>query len=567
MMRNGESERQQYELLRSQLEMERSSFLPHFKAIADVMLPRRLRYTVSDVNRGDRRNTRILDGTATKAIRTLRSGMMAGVTSPARPWFRLTTPDSDLAEFAPVKRWLHATTTRMSGIFLKSNLYNALPIMYGDIGTFGTSAVLIEEDEEEYLRAYVFPVGTYSFGVNARGRADTFSRRFQMTVRQVVKKFGNLNDAGRIDWTNISQTVKDRWESGQTESWVSVVHIIKPNERFDPGKIDSQFKRFVSVYYEEGSNDGFGDRDKFLRKRGYSYFPVLIPRWETSGEDSWATDCPGMTALGDTQALQLMQKRKAQAVELLVRPPMKGPTSLKTQRASILPGEVTYDDSKDGGFRPIFETNPRVQELLLDIQDTRQQIKSYFFEDLFLMLASSNRRDFTAREIDERHEEKLLALGPVLEQFNQDVGNPLIDITFGIMLERGEVEAPPEEIADMDLRVVYESIMAQAQKMIGLAGVERFTGFVGGLIQADPRIANKINRNQLVDIYAEMTSVPPSIVRSDDEVEEMEAAQAEAQAASERREAMLTTVSAAKELSQTKLDGNTALAALAGGAT
>jgi Bacteriophage head to tail connecting protein len=34
------------------------------------------------------------------------------------------------------------------------------------------------------------------------------------------------------------------------------------------------------------------------------------------------------------------------------------------------------------------------------------RIKRAFYADLFLMMAESDRREITAREIDERHEEK-----------------------------------------------------------------------------------------------------------------------------------------------------------------
>ena len=97
---------QEYQLLRAQLENERASFLSHWKSLADFILPRRPKFNTYDVNRGERRSQNIIDSTATLASRTLRSGMMGGVTSPARPWFKLTTPDPDLAESGEVKNWL-----------------------------------------------------------------------------------------------------------------------------------------------------------------------------------------------------------------------------------------------------------------------------------------------------------------------------------------------------------------------------------------------------------------------------------------------------------------------------
>jgi len=85
-------------------------------------------------------------------------------------------------------------------------------------------------------------------------------------------------------------------------------------------------------------------------------------------------------------------------------------------KASILPGDITYQDVREGqqGFKPVYQVDPRINELEQKQAQVRQRIQRAFYEDLFLMLANDYRNDRpTAREIDERHEEKLLALGPV----------------------------------------------------------------------------------------------------------------------------------------------------------
>ena len=47
--------------------------------------------------------SKILDPTATRDIAIAASGMQGGLTSPARPWFKLTLQDKDLAKFGDVK--------------------------------------------------------------------------------------------------------------------------------------------------------------------------------------------------------------------------------------------------------------------------------------------------------------------------------------------------------------------------------------------------------------------------------------------------------------------------------
>src|SRR3990167_3045806 len=90
----------------SSLKQERSTWDSHWTELSDYVEPRRSRFSSSERNQGSKKNENIVNDTATWSARVLASGMMSGITSPARPWFRLTTPDPDLAELGPVKEWL-----------------------------------------------------------------------------------------------------------------------------------------------------------------------------------------------------------------------------------------------------------------------------------------------------------------------------------------------------------------------------------------------------------------------------------------------------------------------------
>ncbi len=561
--------RQQFNILKSELESERSSFISHWRDISDHILPRRARFNVTDTNRGEKKNQKIIDSTATLAARTLRSGMMAGITSPARPWFRITTPDPELAEFGSVRKWLDIVGQRMSTSYLRSNIYNILPVMYGDLGVFGTAPISIEEDfSGEVVHAKSFPIGSYCIAKDHFGRVNTFFREFRMTVAQVVETFGMKDmNTGSAKWDNMSTHVKNLYDQGQYQAWIDVCHVIMPNNEYNPKKPLSKYKKFLSYYYEAGTsfatlNDY--DSDRYLQESGYDYFPILCPRWETTGEDVYGSSCPGMDALGDIKQLQHGERRIMEAVDKMVRPPMTGPTSLRNSTASILPGDITYVDTVSGqqGFRPSHEINFRIQEMEMKQGQIRSRIQKGFYEDLFLMLANSDRRQITAREIEERHEEKLLALGPVLEQLNQDLLDPMTDIVFDIHLRQGLIPPPPPELEGMKLKVEYISIMAQAQKMLGIGGVERFTSFVGQMAGMDPSILDKIKADQIVDVYGDMVSIPSSIIRTDEEVESLRGERA-AQAQAQQKMAMMAqAATAAKDLSQTSLDPDTALGSM-----
>jgi len=474
---------------------------------------------------------------------------------------RLTTPDVDLAEFGPVREWLHVVTTRMLTVFATSNLYNVLPLVYLDLGIFGTAAMAIVADARNLFRCYSYPIGSFALGPDNRGLTTTFVRDYQLTVRQVVESFGRPVDGGELDWTRMSRFVKDRWDRGDYESPVDVSWMVTPNPAADRARLEARFLPWSSCHFETASADG-----TLLRESGFPVFPVMAPRWDITGEDSYGTDCPGMTALGDIKQLQIMQRRKGQLLAKAVDPPLAGPSSLRTTKTSLLAGDITYVDVREGmqGLKPIHEIHLEgLQHLTADIGEVQHRIQRAFYEDLFLMLARSDasrgRQRVTAREIDEWHEEKLLALGPVLERTNDELLDLIVDRVYQLMDEAALLPPPPLEVQGVALKVEYISILSQAQKLVGVASQDRFLQTAANLMATFPHVKHKLNVFQAMDDYADMLGVDPRIVIATDAAlaavaGEQQALQAQAAAAQAQQLA-----AAAKDASQTPLTGDSAL--------
>jgi len=567
--------RQELEILEGQMRIERESFKNTWGDLGDYILPRRTRFFLDDVNDGSRKDSEIVDSTATLAVRTLQSGMMTGVTSPARPWFKLTIDDDELADDAEVKEYLKDVEKKVRTTFIRSNLYQVLPILYGDMGNFGTGVVFMEEDPDTAVNFQSFLVGQYMVSNDKKGKVRTFFREFQMTVRQIVEMFGMINPLRpqEIMWDNISDQVKTQWQTGNLETQVNIGHWVLPNEDYKVGSPISKYKKFKSIYYEKGisntnNQSSFSSQyyDKFLSEKGYSYFPVMCVRWEVAGEDTYGTNSPGMVAVGDVKQLQFAEMRIAEALDQKVRPSMIGPTSLKSKKASQMPGDITYLDEREGGkgFRRLFEINFDVREMEAKQDQIRQRISRAFYEDLFLLLANSDRRQITAREVEERHEEKLLALGPVLERINQDLLDPLIENTFEILNNRDELPEVPEVLQGRDYKIEYISIMAQAQKLAGIGNIERLVGFTTQLAQLNPAIVQKLDYEEMVEDYAELVGSPVKHVKTKEQMAELQAIQEQNEADLQESAEAVEMAKTAKTLSETQTNEDTALDQLLG---
>ncbi len=531
------------------LRSERSSFIPIYRDLSDYHLAHRGRFLSSDRNKGYKRNTRQYNNSSRMAVRTLASGMLAGITSPARPWFQLSTGDASLDSTAAVKQWLHQVQKIMYRVFAKSNFYNSMHNVYAELGVFGTAPMAVYHDFQNVIRCKPFTAGSYMIAADGTGRIDTLYREYEITVAEVVKQFG-------IE--NCSTHVTNLWEKGNTETWIKIVHVVEPNDDRDMQSPLSSDKPIRSVYYEY--DQGNRTENKFLRQSGFDDSPIMVPRWEIAGEDIYATDCPGMTCLGDTKALQLAEKRKYQAIDKMSNPQLAGPASLinKMKRAGV-GGHVATDSPGDALTSVYGNWRPDLNAIKEDIGLSEERISRAFYEDLFLMISMSDRRQITAREIAEKHEEKLLMLGPVLERLHDELLDPVIDRTFNILARAGVLPPAPESLQERELEVEYVSVLAQAQRMVSVTGVERLVGFTAEMTNIWPEARNKVDANQVINEYAESVGVNPSVVRGDDESNEMTQQQNQAAAAQEAQAAAAQMAQTAKTASETDVSGDSAL--------
>lgn len=511
---------------KSAMWLERASWVTHWREISEYQQPRAGRFIVTDRNRGDKRTNKILDNTAVFGARTLAAGLMSGITSPARPWFRLEIRDKDLMESVAVKTWLHETAELLRAIFAASNTYRALHSMYEELGLFGTACSVVLPDFDNVIHHHPLTIGEYALATNHKGEVDTLCREFQMTVAQMVGKFGK---------ENCSETVRDLWNKGAYDTWVDVVHMVEPRRQRDLTKRDSRNMPFASIYLEPGKDNV----DRFLSESGFKRFPVLAPRWQVTGNDVYGTS-PGMECLGDVKQLQHQQLRKGQAIDYQVNPPLQVPTKYKEATKARLPGGVFYVDSmgQGQGVRSAFEVNLNLQHLGLDIQDVRERIRAAYYADLFLMMQGDTRSGITATEVAERQTEKMLVLGPVLERLHNELLKPLIDITFDIAAEAGILPEAPPELEGMELGVEFISVLAQAQRIVGTQGVDRLIGTVGGLAQMKPEVLDKIDFDQVVDDLGTAYGVNPKIVVPDDQVAALREQRAQAMQAQQAAAAM-----------------------------
>lgn len=501
----------------NELETAYNNIKPLWQELSDYLLPRQARFLATNVNKTPASSKKIKDSTINIAVRNFSSGMMSGATSPSRKWFKLSISNFNQSDDYAVKSWCANVTTLFRDIYNVSNLYQNLPTVYKQLGVFGISVLSLEKDFDTVIRIKVLPIGSYKIAKDSRGVVNTLYRIYMETAQNLVEKFGEENCSEAV-----KQAVKNN--SGQTP--FEIIHAVEPNREYKQKSAWAKNKKFVSVYYERGSSQGF------LNQSGFDAFPYIVFEADVNGEDVYPSDCPGIIALPDIKQLMTMVVEDGKAVKKIVSPTYRGPKGLKNRKTADNPGSFIEEDENGRGLSAVYEVNTGIlNPLEIRIEKIKNTIGQIFYNDLFAMMVSSDRRQITATEIDERREEKMVLLSPLLEQIHTGL-KQLMDWTFSTCLEAGIIPPPPEQIQGSEVKIEFVSTLAQAQKAANIGSMERFVTFVANMsATVDPSLRMKIDGNEMIDDYADYANIEPDQVVPTEIVEQQKVmiAQKEAQ--------------------------------------
>lgn len=493
-----------------ELSRESASWRSVWKELGAYLAPTRGFFDGEQPNRGQKIDHRkLIDSDPLLAVEVLCAGMISGLTSPSRSWFELEISPAAARQLPGAKEWTHAVKKRLEEAFASSNIYAALHGFYQEIAVFGTAAMLLEEDLQDVLRCRLFTAGEYVLGADGDGRINSFGREFFLTAGQMADKFGlsHLPVA-------VSQAVKE----GCQNTWHKVRHLIVPNPRHNARYKDSLHMPYRSVY--------FTPQGHVLKEGGYWEFPVIAARWEVKNTSDVYGKGPGWKCLGDVKMLQKMQKTKLVALDKNTNPPMMVSSGVQGE-VNLLPGGLTrYSGTTDAAVKPAYQVQVDLAALENSIEKVKNTIKSQFFADVFVMLSAQNYSNMTAAEVAERHQEKLLVLGPVLERLKNELLDPLVERSYGILLRRGALPNPPQSVQGLEIGVSYVSMIAQAQKAAGMAAVSQAMAYAGSLAQAKPEVLDRVDFDSALEQGLEMLGVPPGILRTREQTQALRQARA-----------------------------------------
>lgn len=456
----------------------------------------------------------LLDSHATHAKRITSSGMQTGMTDPARPWYRLTMDSWIIDNIPGVREWVDDISNRMIDVMNKSNIYRVFQNCYDELVQFGTGCYLILEDFDDVIRGRSFTAGEYYIGTDNKGRVNAFAREFEMTVGQMVKEFG---------LESCSLQVQMAYKTNRVDDLMRIRHLIEANDTRIMGYSDFKNMPFRSCYWElsNGTTD-------FLATRGYKYFHVIAPRWDSITTDMDYGYGPSWHAIGDVKQLQTVVKDKLIAEQKVNDPPSIEDANV-VGHSNRMPGGITKTSSiaPNTGLRAAYQINPNLEHMQQSIDLLHQKIDKHMFSDLFLMISSMPvNSSTTAFEIATRKQEQMMMLGPILHGLNEEMHSKSIDIIFNIMNDNGLIPPPPQGLVDLqaqgqypEIKVQYISILAQAQKAMGVQQIESTIGFVGQIAGFAPQAVDNLDIDACINEIANLQGVPAKLIMDKDQIQ------------------------------------------------
>jgi hypothetical protein len=273
-----------------------------------------------------------------------------------------------------------------------------------------------------------------------------------------------------------------------------------------------------------------------------------------------------MMALGHIKELQNAKKQAAKAIEKMVTPPTQRPEGTMRKGIDVTPGadNIVPRGQAGEGIRPLYQIAFDVQAVDAHINDLRQQIREVFFYNLFLMVSSERRSGTKAREIDELHQEKMIVLSTVYEQFSQEFLDPAVERIYNILNRRGRLPVPPPELQGQDFEVEYVSVMAQAMKLVGIGNMDRALAIMAQVAAIDPTALDIANMKRFATEYWDRLGIDARIMSSPEEQAEKDAQRAAAQQQAMQQQQATVQADTAKVLSDAKLEDDNALTAMLG---
>lgn len=446
---------------------------------------------------GEKKYTHLLDTTAMTSAELLAGALHGMLTNPVGYFFTLTTGDFKVDKKDGVRKYLQEVTRILHDMINGSNFQTEVHEMYLGLVGQGNSCFLVEEDDEVDVTFSTKPLKEVWFKENSKGKIDTLYRCFKLDAAGLVDEFG---------FDNLPEKIKKQYKENKSDMH-EVLHVIYPRKK-TPGAA-KEFKFPVVSQYV------LVKEKKNLDVKGFNEFPYMTPRWVKMSGEIYGRG-PGEKALGPAKALNVMRETTIAGAQKVVDPPLQAPDDGFMIQVNTTPGGLSYyrAGSQDR-IEPVFNDS-RIDFGYQAIDQERIQVREAFYTDQ-LKLREGDR--MTTVEVNERVEQGLRFMGPMLGRLEIEFLVPLVTRVFNIADRRDKLPAVPAELDGKKLTVRYTSVMAMQQRMSEVTNIRRTMQDIAPFMSMDPSLKNMFDGAEATRYIAKIMNFPQELLRDQEEVD------------------------------------------------
>lgn len=524
--------------LYQELKQNKGSIDSHFQDIAAVMLPRRGGFNGEELE-GNRLYDEIFDSTPQQAARALASAIGTTTRPDGESWFFVRSAEDELNEQDEAREWFEQAEIIMRQRAFedpKSRFRQSMAEADIDLVTFGTAVIFAGERRDVGGMLFQSQHLKNTFVVtDENNNIDGIIRRWLPNCRQAYKFFGD----------RVGQGIKDLSERRQRSERVEYIHVVVPRTERKVGPLNTNMP-YSSIWIEVPTRT-------VVSESGFEEFPYIVPRFDTTSGEDWGRG-PGMVALPDSNMLQAMDETIIIGGQKAVEPPLMAPDDGSFNAANTFPGGISYYDAelaREMGRIPIapLDMGARI-DIGLDMQqDRRQQVERAFFKHVMNLPVDGP--EMTATEVIKRDQEFMREMGGLFGRIESDYIAPIVERSFSVMLRAGAFPPLPEMIQGTDVTFEYESPLKKVRQQIEAASARNWKDDLALLAQmGKPEVLDLIDEDAYGRFQAQANSVPLSLIRNQEGVDQLRKQRAEAAAAQAKIQAAQAMAQAAESVTK-----------------
>ncbi len=251
--------------------------------------------------------------------------------------------------------------------------------------------------------------------------------------------------------------------------------------------------------------------------------PWVVFRWSKAASEVYGRG-PIMNSLSAIKTcnltVELILENAQMAISGMYQ--MDDDGTINTDNINLVPGTIIPKAPGTSGLTPVAPAGSfDVSSIVLE--DMRTNIKKALYNE---MLGNPNRTPMSATEVAERMADLSRQIGSAFGRLQAEFVQPVLARIVHLLVEQGRIQMPV--LNGQEVKVVSVSPLARAQMQQDIVTVDRFIELIGA--RFGPEMVNMLLKSEVVAQYmADKLGVPQTIIRSDEEREQMAQAMAQMQ--------------------------------------